>query len=104
MAVLRAIEQAFRDTVSAVGCGQRVAVWHGGRVFACRPFNRLTYRSQREADDYRATRRADTIRPRLDWWPGILNGNGLKPKGMHGSTLERLPGSTASGLWGDVFD
>lgn len=76
----------------AVGCGRRVAVLHGGRVFACRQCNGLAYRSQREADDDRATRRADTIRRRLGWEPGILNGNGLKPKGMHWRTFERLQG------------
>ena len=74
----------------AVGCGRRVAVLHGGRVFACRQCNRLAYRCQREADDDRATRRADRIRRRLDWEPGILNGNGWKPKGMHWRTFERL--------------
>lgn len=73
-----------------VGCGRRVAVLHGGRVFACRQCHRLTYRCQREADDDRATRRADTIRRRLGWEPGILNGHGLKPKGMHWRTFERL--------------
>ena len=56
----------------AVGCGRRVAVLHGGRVFACRQCNGLAYRCQREADDDRATRRADTIRRRLGWQPGIL--------------------------------
>ena len=74
----------------AVGCERRVAVLHGGRVFACRQCNRLAYRSQRESDDDRATRKADTIRRRLDWEPGILNGNGGKPKGMHWRTFERL--------------
>lgn len=74
----------------AVGCGRRVAVLHGGRVFACRQCNRLAYRSQRETDDDRATRRADTIRRRLGWDAGILNGNGLKPKGMHWRTFLRL--------------
>ena len=74
----------------AVGCGRRVAVLHGGRVFACRECNRLAYRSQREAGDDRATRRADKLRKRLGWEPGILNGNGLKPKGMHWRTFERL--------------
>jgi hypothetical protein len=74
----------------AVGCGRRVAVLHGGRVFACRQCDRLAYRCQREADDDRATRRADTIRRRLGWEVGILNGNGLKPKGMHWRTFERL--------------
>lgn len=74
----------------ALGCGRRVAVLHGGRVFACRQCNRLAYRSQRETTDDRATRRADTIRRRLGWDVGILNGNGLKPKGMHWRTFERL--------------
>ena len=77
----------------AVGCGRRVAVLYGGRVFACRQCNHLAYASQREADDDRATRRADTIRRRLGWEPGILNGNGLKPKGMHWRTFERLEAS-----------
>jgi hypothetical protein len=73
-----------------VGCGRRVAVLHGGRVFACRACNHLSYRSQRETPDDRATRRADTIRRRLGWEAGILNGDGLKPKGMHWRTFEQL--------------
>jgi hypothetical protein len=77
----------------AVGCGRRVAVLHGGRVFACRQCNSLAYRSQRETDDDRATRRADKLRNRLEWEPGILNGNGGKPKGMHWRTFERLQAS-----------
>lgn len=74
----------------AVGCGRRVAVLHGGRVFACRQCHRLAYRSQREALDDRATRRADKLRARLGWEAGILNGDGWKPKGMHSRTFERL--------------
>ena len=62
-------------------------------MFACRQCNRLAYRSQREADDDRATRRADKLRNRLGWEPGILNGNGWKPKGMHWRTFERLQAS-----------
>ena len=77
----------------AVGCGRRVAVLHGGRVFACRQCNRLAYRSQREAGDDRATRRADKLRNRLGWEQGILNGNGWKPTGMHWRTFERLEAS-----------
>ena len=77
----------------AVGCGRRVAVLFGGRVFACRHCHELAYRCQRETDDDRATRRADTIRRRLGWEPGILNGNGLKPKGMHWRTFDRLEAS-----------
>lgn len=73
-----------------VGCGRRVAVLYGGRVFACRQCHDLAYRSQREADHDRATRRVDTIRRRLGWEPGILNGDGGKPKGMHWGTFDRL--------------
>ena len=76
----------------AVGCGRRVAVLHGGRVIACRRCNHLAYASQREADDDRATRRADKLRKRLGWEPGILHGNGGKPKGMHWRTYWRLYG------------
>ena len=45
---------------------------------------------EREADDDRATRRADKLRNRLGWEPGILNGNGDKPKGMHWRTFAQL--------------
>lgn len=74
----------------ARGCGRRVAILYGGAIFACRHCYRLAYLSQRETDDDRAARRADRIRERLGWEPGILNGSGLKPKGMHWRTFERL--------------
>jgi len=74
----------------AVGCGRRVAVLYGGRVFACRQCNHLAYASQREAADDRATRRADKLRDRLGWEPGIWNGDGGKPKGMHSRTYWQL--------------
>lgn len=74
----------------AQGCGRRVAILYGGGVFACRHCYRLAYASQRETDYDRAARRADKIRERLDWEPGILNGQGIKPKGMHWRTFERM--------------
>ena len=74
----------------AKGCGQRVAILYGGSIFACRHCHKLAYQCQRETDDDRAVRRADTIRRRLGWEPGILNGDGWKPKGMHWRTFERL--------------
>jgi hypothetical protein len=74
----------------ARGCGQRVAILYGGGIFACRHCYQLAYPSQRETTYDRAARRADRIREKLDWEPGILSGRGWKPKGMHWKTFERL--------------
>lgn len=74
----------------AVGCGRRVAILYGGGIFACRHCYRLAYPSSRESAGDRATRRADRIRARLGWEPGILNGNGDKPKWMRWRTFDRL--------------
>lgn len=74
----------------ARGCGRRAAILYGGAIFACRHCYRLAYPSQRETGYDRAARRADRIRKKLGWGPGILNGNGSKPKGMHWRTFERL--------------
>jgi hypothetical protein len=74
----------------AQGCGRRVAVLFGGSIFACRHCHKLAYQCQRETDDDRAIRRYNTIRRRLGWKPGFLNGYGGKPKGMHWRTFERL--------------
>ena len=74
----------------AAGCGRRVAILYGGAIFACRHCHHLAYHCQRETNYDRAARRADRIRERLGWEPGILNGEGWKPKGMHWRTFERL--------------
>jgi len=75
----------------AVGCGRRVALLYGaGKYFACRHCYNLAYPSSREDAGGRATRRADKIRKRLGWEPGILNGDGGKPKWMRWRTFERL--------------
>lgn len=74
----------------ARGCGRRVAILYGGHMFACRRCYNLAYPSQREAQHDRAARRADKIRKRLRWEPGILNGKGSKPVGMHWHTFCRL--------------
>lgn len=71
-------------------CGRRVAILYGGRKFACRHCHKLAYECQRETYDDRAMRRADTIRVRLGWRPGIANPIGGKPKGMHWRTYLRL--------------
>jgi hypothetical protein len=74
----------------APGCGRRVALLYGGVIFACRHCHRLAYPSQRENEDDRAARRADSIRAQLGWKPGIFNDEGAKPKGMHWRTFEHL--------------
>lgn len=78
-------------TCPAVGCGRRIAVLYlGGKVFACRHCYQFAYRCQRETADDRASRRANKIRGKLNWQPGILNLPGCKPKGMHWKTYYRL--------------
>jgi hypothetical protein len=74
----------------AVGCGRRVAVLYSGKVFACRHCHNLVYESQRESSTDQKSRKADKIRKRLGWQPGILNANGVKPPGMRWKTYELL--------------
>jgi hypothetical protein len=74
----------------AVGCGRRVGILYGGGIFACRRCYQLAYPSSREDAGDRATRRADKLRARLGWEPGILNLNGDKPKWMRWRTFERM--------------
>jgi hypothetical protein len=74
-------------------CSKRVAVLYApGKYFACRQCEGLGYATQKEGAGDRATTRADKIRKRLGWMPGILNGEGDKPKGMHWKTYKRLKG------------
>src|SRR3981081_1806868 len=73
----------------AVGCGRRVEILYGGGIFACRHCYRLAYASSREDVCDRAARRADRLRARLGWEPGILNGNGGQPKWMGWGAIER---------------
>jgi hypothetical protein len=72
----------------ARGCGRRVAILYGGGIFACRHCYQLACPSQPEL--VTTGWRADRIRDKLGWEPGILNGSGWKSKGMHRSTFERL--------------
>lgn len=74
----------------AKGCGRRVGKLYGGRIFSCRHCYRLAYPCQRETYDDRAASRANKIREKLGWVPGILNPKGCKPRGMHWSTFDQL--------------
>lgn len=74
----------------ARGCRRRVAMLYGGGIFACRHCRHLTYACQHEGPRERAIRRAGKIRDKLGWDAGIFNPGGVKPKGMHWKTFERL--------------
>ena len=54
----------------------------------CRRCYQLAYASSRENAGDRATRRADRLRARLIWEPGILNDEGFKPKTVNTKTLK----------------
>lgn len=74
----------------AEGCGKRTAILYCNGIFACRECHQLAYPSQRESHEERAERKAEKIRERLGWLPGFLNGEGIKPKGMHWETFYKL--------------
>ena len=73
------------------GCGRRVAILYGGKVFACRGCHQLTYESQRLTAGHRADAMARRVRKRLGWSGGVIDGlRWTKPRGMHWSTYEKL--------------
>ena len=75
----------------AKDCERRAAILYcSGNIYACRRCHQLTYTSQREADYYRAARKADKISKRLGWEGGMSDFENEKPKGMHWSTYNRL--------------
>lgn len=80
-------------------CRRRVAILYGNGRFACRHCHCLAYQCQRESDENRADRRANAIRRRLGWMPGILLHPGphvdpacgwYRPRSMHRSTYQYL--------------
>jgi hypothetical protein len=74
-----------------VGCGRRVAsLYMASGLFLCRHCHRLGYESQQVGSMDRLTLKAGKVRDRLHWDAGILNGVGIKPKGMHWRTYWRL--------------
>ncbi len=71
-------------------CGKRVAILYGGAIFACRKCYQLAYQCQRENAHHRVIRKAEKMRKRMGWEPGIMNSEGVKPKGMHWKTYLKL--------------
>ena len=74
------------------GCGRRVRMLFGDRMFACRHCHDLAYASTRESSSERTLRRAGKLRKRLGWDAGLLNPPQGRPKGMHWSTFLKLGG------------
>ncbi len=72
------------------GCGRRVGVLYGRRLFLCRRCHDLAYESTREDSGGRALRKARKIRERLGGSANLLEPFPPKPKGMHWRTYARL--------------
>jgi len=71
-------------------CRARVAILYWAPAFGCRRCFDLAYPSERENEFDRSARRAGWVRKKLGWKPGILNGPGTRPKGMHRTNYHRL--------------
>ena len=71
-------------------CGRRAAILYLGAALACRRCHGLAYQSQRDGDRDRLRAKAEALRTRLGWEPGILNPEGGRPKRMRRITFERL--------------
>ena len=72
------------------GCGRRVAILYGGRLFRCRHCYGLAYQSTREDASLRLMYKAQAIRERLGGRDSSHNRYPSKPKGMHWTTYDRL--------------
>jgi len=71
-------------------CGRRVAVLWGDSTYACRHCQQINYESTRTTESSKPFERADKLRRRLGWVPGVAYGIGDKPRGMHTKTYLRL--------------
>jgi hypothetical protein len=74
----------------ARGCGRRVAILYGGRVFACRFCYQLNYQVQHEQPRDRSYSRAQKLHARLGGTGNITHDLPARPKGMHRKTYEGL--------------
>jgi len=73
-------------------CSRPVLILYGrGRSeVACRKCLNLAYQSQSETADDRLLRKANKLRARLGWEPGVINPPGGRPKHMRWAMYERL--------------
>ena len=72
-------------------CQYRVGVlYFSNGQCACRKCFKLAYKSEREGYHDQQFRKANNIRDRLGWKPGIAHADGGRPKGMHWKTFYRM--------------
>ena len=72
-------------------CARRAAILYpGGKTIACRRCWRLRYKVEAMPEGDKAFRRADKLRARMGWVPGVAFGEGHRPKGMHRATYDKL--------------
>lgn len=87
------------------GCARRVRFLSGaGPRFLCRTCHGLVHASTRERDGDRAMRRARKLRRRIGAEDCLDGAIGLKPKGMHQTTYDRILDDIAAAeraVWDD---
>jgi hypothetical protein len=72
-------------------CARRAAILYPrGKTIACRRCWRLRYKVEAMPEGDKAFRRADKLRARMGWVPGVAFGEGHRPKGMHRATYDKL--------------
>lgn len=71
-------------------CAQRCAILYVRTGIGCRKCHRLRYQVESETEGRKAYRRADKLRERLGWFPGVAFGEGVKPPRMRWATFNRL--------------
>lgn len=80
----------YRCWFMCPACHRRMAVLYLLGDIKCRKCHGLVYNTERDTKIKRQHRKANKIRRRLGWQPGIANLDWEKPKGMHWKTFYRL--------------
>ena len=80
----------YRYWFNCPNCNKRVGVLYCAGLYVCRRCIGANYATQLMQPIDKLFRKVAKIRHRLEWKPGIANGHGGRPKGMHYSTYARL--------------
>ena len=80
----------YRYWFNCPNCNKRVGVLYCAGLYVCRHCIGANYATQLMQPIDKLFRKVAKIRHRLEWKPGIANGHGSRPKGMHRKTYDRL--------------